>query len=73
MSALFHMFTCAFSLSVINLIVSPTLPSQSSAVLLKVLNKTNYTKQKAHVNKTDICSLVLSNETSTAPFCVWTL
>ena len=35
------------------------------------LDKTNYTKQKAHVNmwnKVDICAVLLSNETSTAPF-----
>ena len=34
-------------------------------------NKTNYTRQKAHVNmwnKADICAVLLSNETSTAPF-----
>ena len=34
-------------------------------------NKTNYTRQRAHVNmwnKADICAILLSNETSTAPF-----
>ena len=34
-------------------------------------NKTNYRRQKAHVNmwnKADICAVLLSNETSTAPF-----
>ena len=34
-------------------------------------NQTNYTRQKAHVNvwnKTDIRAVLLSNETSTAPF-----
>ena len=34
-------------------------------------NKTNYTRQKAHVNmwnKADICAVLLSNETSTDPF-----
>ena len=35
------------------------------------MNKTNYTRQKAHVNmcnKADIRAVLLSNETSTAPF-----
>ena len=34
-------------------------------------NETNYRRQKAHVNmwnKADICAILLSNETSTAPF-----
>ena len=34
-------------------------------------NDTNYTRQKAHMNmwnKADICAVLLSNETSTAPF-----
>ena len=34
-------------------------------------NETNYRRQKAHVNmwnKADICAVLLSNETSTAPF-----
>ena len=39
MSALFHIFTCAFCRScVVSFIVLPTLPSLSSAVLLKVSN-----------------------------------
>ena len=36
MSALFHIFTCAFCILWISLIVLPTLPSPSSAVLLKL-------------------------------------
>ena len=31
-------------------------------------NKTSYRRQKAHVNKADICAILRPNETSTAPF-----
>ena len=61
---------------VISLIILPTLPSPSSAVLLKLpkgrrqrrqrgQNKTNYTRQNALVsmwNKADICAVLLPNE-----------